>query len=394
MAMLKSRYFLALPTIAAAMIVVAAAVATRGDDQPQNKKQSGKKVVGDEIIQEFPGAAGENTAWKVRYQAGKPRPGLLITGAWFKTGPSAEWFPVLGEIRLSEVFVPYNDGTTRLYDIGAQGSYDLLTHTATDAGANGRLLNDGLVVKEVRDTGVLWKYYDKVRRGQELVLWSTIGATNYNYLVEYAFRCDGTVTCKLGSTGKNLGSHETMGHLHHSCWRIDMNVGDKDHNSVAVVRRVEAKDDQGKAEDMVSFLKTEGGVEWKAEEFTRLRVESNRKNGQGNPIAYELVPQRPGTPRHFGREEGFSEKDFWVTPYQFDELYYCHLPGYVKAARNVADTDVVVWYMAPAYHLPRDEDGIFVNPRGDMEVRGVALTTWCGLEMRPRNLFEKSPLFP
>jgi len=380
--------------VVAVVVTVSASLATRGEDQPQAARQPAKKVVGDEIIQEFPGAGDQKTAWKIRYQAAKPRPGLLITGAWFKTGPTAKWLQVLGEVRLSEIFVPYNNGTTRIYDIGAQGSYDLLQHTPADAGANGQLLNDGLVVKEIRDTGILWKHYEKVRRGQELVLWSTIGAANYNYLVEYAFRCDGTITCRLGSTGKNFGNHETMGHMHNGCWRIDMNLGDKDHNSVAVIRRGEPKDGQGKAEDMVSYLLTEGGVEWKAEEFTRLRVESKVKNGLGNPVSYELIPQRPGTPRHYGQDEGFSEKDFWVTPYQFDQLYYGQLPEYVKAGRGVADTDVVIWYMSSAYHLPRDEDGVFTNPRGDVEVRGVAITTWSGLEMRPRNLFDKSPLYP
>ena len=55
----------------------------------------------------------------------------------------------------------------------------------------------------------------------------------------------------------------------------------------------------------------------------------------------------------------------------------------------------MLWYLSPAYHLPRDEDGVFINPEnGRASVRGVAMTTWCGFEMRPRNLFEKSPLYP
>jgi Cu2+-containing amine oxidase len=198
----------------------------------------------------------------------------------------------------------------------------------------------------------------------------------------------------MGSTGKNYGNHETMGHMHHGCWRIDMNIGDKDHNSVSIVRRNEVKTGKGKAEDTVTPLKTEGGVQWKAEEFTRLRIESKMKNGQEHEISYELLPLRPGTPRHFGTDEEFTAFDFWVTPYKFEELYYPSLPLYTKKNRSVVDTNVVVWYMSPAYHLPRDEDGIFVNGRGETEVRGVAMTTWCGLEMRPRNLFEKSPMYP
>jgi Cu2+-containing amine oxidase len=389
------QWVLVLPALAAAVIVsVPAGTATRHEDQAPAAIQPAKEVANGEIIQEFPGVDGQKTAWKVRYVANKPRPGLMVTGAWIKTGPNDDWFQVLGEVRLSEIFVPYNNGTTRIYDIGAQGDYSLIRHTKADAGAYGELLNDALLVKEIRDTGILWKYYDKVRRGQELVLWGTISASNYNYLVEYAFRCDGTITCKMGSTGKNFGNHELMGHMHHGCWRIDLNVGDKDHNSVAVVRRIEPKTGKGKAEDKVNYLKTEGGVEWKAEEFTRLRVESKMKNGQGKLISYELMPLRPGTGRHHYGNEDFSHFDFWVTPYKFDELYYPYVPVYSKKGRSVADTDVVVWYMSPAYHLPRDEDGVFIRQDGKAEVRGVAMTTWCGIEMRPRNLFEKSPLYP
>jgi Cu2+-containing amine oxidase len=379
--------------LGAAIVLVPPSLATRSEPATQVTAQP--KVMADEVIQEFPGVKEQKTAWKVQYAAGTPRPGMMITGAWFKTGPNDEWFKVLGEVRLSEIFVPYNN-LTRIYDIGAQANYRMLKHTQADAGAKGELLNDGLVVKEIRDTGVLWKYYDQVRRGQELVLWATMSASNYNYLFEYSFRCDGTITCKLGSTGKNFGNHETTGHMHHGCWRIDFNLGDKDHNSVSVVSRVEEKEGKfkGKAEDKVTPLKTECGVEWKADEFTRLRIESNRKNGQDKPTSYELIPQRPGMPRHYGNNEEFTSFDFWVTPYKVDELYYRNVPKYVKQGRSIEDTNVVVWYMSPAYHLPRDEDGVFINPQGRAQVRGVAMTTWCGIEMRPRNLFDKSPLYP
>src|SRR5205823_2694512 len=128
---------------------------------------------------------------------------IVITGAWLKISPNAPWLKVLENLRLSEIFVPYNNGT-RIYDIGAQGSYDLLKHTKADAGVNGTLLNNGLVVKELRDTGILWKYREQVRRGQELVLWSTLSAGNYNYIMEYSFRGDGSIHSRLGSTGRNL----------------------------------------------------------------------------------------------------------------------------------------------------------------------------------------------
>src|ERR1700736_1408867 len=127
MPMSLKKWVLVLPVLtAAAIIAVPAGTATRREPEaPQVQpplKEPLKDMVGGEIIQEFPGAEGQKTAWKVQYVAKGPRPGLMVTGAWFKTGPSEEWFSVLGEVRLSEIFVPYNNGT-RIYDIGAQGNY-------------------------------------------------------------------------------------------------------------------------------------------------------------------------------------------------------------------------------------------------------------------------------
>src|SRR5262249_48589900 len=143
------------------------------------------------------------------------------------------------------------------------------------------------------------------------------------------------------------------------------------------------------AEDIIEpFNKgIEGGAIWKAEEFTRVRVQARKKNGQDKPMCYELIPLRPGTPRHMNGGEESAHFDFWVTPYQRNEQYYLNLPRFVKQKRPITDTNVVLWYLSPAYHLPRDEDGVFINPKGQAQVRGVAMTTWCGFDLRPRNVF-------
>src|SRR6267378_71703 len=123
-------------------------------------------------------------------------------------------------------------------------------------------------------------------------------------------------------------------------------------------------------------------------------VVSNKKNGQGKNMGYELVPNRQGTPRHWAQGEGFTTYDFWVTPAKWDEQHYVNLPKFVARKRNIKNTDIVLWYMSSGYHLPRDEDGVFIGPNGQPQVRGVAMTMWNGFELRPRNVFEKSPLYP
>jgi Cu2+-containing amine oxidase len=379
---------------AAAVFVLPAGPAPQTSLQPKEPRPALRQAGFQEVEQEFPAGGAMQTAWKVRYAASSPGHGLAITGAWFKTSPRADWLKVLENVRLSEIFVPYNDGT-RIYDIGAQGTYRLLEHTADDAGPNGQLLEGGLIVREIRDMGILWKYKEQVRRAQDLVLWSTLHADNYNYIMEYSFRGDGTITCRLGSTGKNLPNRETTGHLHHACWRIDVDLGDRDHNTVYLIKRSEPKGQQ-RATDVVALFNkgVEGGAIWNPYDFTRLRVQSKVKNGQGKFMSYELLPLRPGTSRHWGEDEGFTQFDFWVTPFRLNEQQYTLLPRYVAQRRKITDTNVVLWYMSPAYHLPRDEDGLFVNPNGRVAVRGVAMATWCGFELRPRNVFDKSPLYP
>jgi Cu2+-containing amine oxidase len=359
-----------------------------------------------EIIQEFPVGGEMQTAWKVNWAVASPGNGLVITGAWLKTTPEAEWMKVLEDVRLTEIFVPYNN-STRIYDMGASGGFGLCQHTQADAGPHGKLLNDH-VVKEVRDTGLLWKYYHQVKRGQELVLWSTMAAANYNYIMEYSFRCDGSIGCRMGSTGKNFGNHETIGHMHHGCWRIDMDLAGPDHNSVYLVRHREYKATEQKPKDKAGRTQTateieepfNGGVEgyadWKAEEYTKVRVKtSQKKNEQGKVASYDLCPLRPGTPRHYANGDGekFAQHDFWVTKFDPAQRYYKHLPKYVAKKQKIMDTDVVLWYISPTHHVPRDEDGVVIGENGKATVRGVAQVMWCGFDLRPRNVFDNTPLY-
>src|SRR5262249_59570271 len=110
-----------------------------------------------EVAQDFPVGGPVQTGWKVRYTVVSPGNGLCITGAWFRRSLTDKWIKVLHDVRLSEIFVPYNNGT-RIYDLGARGRFELAPATRKEAGVNGVLL-DAFVVKEVRDVGLLWKFY-------------------------------------------------------------------------------------------------------------------------------------------------------------------------------------------------------------------------------------------
>jgi primary-amine oxidase len=51
---------------------------------------------------------------------------------------------------------------------------------------------------------------------------------------------------------------------------------------------------------------------------------------------------------------------------------------------------VVATTASPSHHLPRTEDGITSGG----SVAGVALLMWGGFDLKPRDLFDSTPLYP
>ena len=61
-------------------------------------------------------------------------------------------------------------------------------------------------------------------------------------------------------------------------------------------------------------------------------------------------------------------------------------------------TDIVLWTNSAVHHEPRHEDGKPNSaPRiwpGDDAWEGSALLMWSGFDLRPRNLFDRTPFYP
>src|SRR5262245_51733771 len=75
-----------------------------------------KPALANELIQQFPTNDAMKTAWKVHW-ATSTGSGLYIQDAFFKKGPKEPWLQVLGDLRLSEMFVPYHSGSPRFWDV-------------------------------------------------------------------------------------------------------------------------------------------------------------------------------------------------------------------------------------------------------------------------------------
>ncbi|MCC6416620.1 MAG: hypothetical protein IT429_00045 [Gemmataceae bacterium] len=388
--------------VAAALVAVAGHAGNQ--NQPPKKPIAPKKPV-NEIVQEFPTNGAMETAWKIHWATATGY-GVCIQDAWYRRGPNDRWIQVLGDARISEIFVPYHRGSPRFWDVSY--NFPLCEMTPTDAGPFGKLLRDRpdaapTVVQEIRDRGLMWRGTlpgggEKVRRGQTLVVWGCLRAANYRYIIEYGFQDDGVVTFRLGSTGRNYGGSEYEPHMHNGLWRIDVNLDGPENNSVYVVEHIEPASDLA---DEMSKAKTvqkpfnggqEGWADWTAGRFTHLRVVNDRhRNKRGDPMAYDLMPIRMGNARHHGgKREECTHHDFWVTRARPDQIDYINLPKYVADREPVMKSDVILWHSAPMHHEPRLEDG---KMQGDA-LRGITHVVWAGFVLKPRNLFDRTPLYP
>jgi primary-amine oxidase len=385
--------------LCAALAVVAAPAAQEGEPRPPAKQPQPPPQVQpfNQIIQTFPTNDVFRTAWKVRWMT-KTGNGLYIQEAWYKKSPKDDWLQVLGDARVAEIFVPYQVGDPRFWDVSY--NFSLCQATKDFAGPHGVLLGVPgakfpTVVKEIRDRGPAWQDLKTLRRGQEMVLWASLNAANYRYIMEYGFHDDGSVTFRLGSTGVHYKGRERVSHMHNCLWRVDINVGTPDNNSVYVMEHEEpANGSKSKARTIHSEFNggKEGFLDWDANKFTMLRFKNTQlTNARGEKICYDLMSMRMGNSRHFGgANEECTQHDIWVTKKRDGEMKYTQLPQYVKKGESVMDTDVVLWHSTPAYHMPRSEDGVFMG----QTMQGAIPVMWSGFCLKPHHVHDTTPLYP
>ena len=260
-----------------------------------------------------------------------------------------------------------------------------------------------------RDGGMLWKHYsyahahNEVRRGIELVVAFSVAIENYDYVLQYVFKQDGSLEVHVLATGIMLAKgvapraagaghedHEASGHLvaegvlavHHQHFfnfRLDFDV-DGPRNTVLEMNSealpVGRTNPQGNAFSMkMEPLPTElqarralslaSGRRW-------IVVNPHERNALGHPTGYALVPGENSLPfasaENMSRKRaGFIDHPFWATRYAPEELYAAGdypnqsqggdgLPTWVKDDQSLVNEDVVVWYTLGMTHTPRPEE--------------------------------------
>jgi Cu2+-containing amine oxidase len=101
---------------------------------------------------------------------------------------------------------------------------------------------------------------------------------------------------------------------------------------------------------------------------------------------------RSGTARH---SEPFTEKDFWVTLYNPNQILAKNLPTYIENPQPTVNEDLVIWYTGSEHH-----DGSPCNevPESECNSRDEDKNTvqilWTGFDLIPNNLFDHTPFYP
>ncbi len=379
-----------------------------------------------EFVITFPTNDPQNweTAWKIvwdmesankanaqgfKFPKGDRSKLFKIKQAYFKTSPKSPWIQVIEDAHPSEFYVPYYFKGTRFYDLKGVGSY--VTLSPKEGGAISQTMGASRqVIAELRDTGVAYKHGNITRRSEELTLWANFGAANYTYMVEYGFRDDGGIVFRHSPTGYNYYAHFDASHMHGSFWRIGMKLGPDGNNTkntvhlVSLPRSPKEQGDGGRI--LIEDITKESFHDWSPEAFTRVRVTNPDYSvipaGKGRdalPISYDLVTYPQGIARHRRfKDENFSLHDFWITRHDCPEKMYVNLGNYFftqngqpsPRLQDLKQENVVLWHSSAGLHVPRAEDGIL---NGNSTANGQATVYWTVFELRPRNMFLRTPIY-
>jgi len=379
------------------------------------------------------------------------RLGAVFSLVSYQEEPGGPTRSVMYQGHLSEIFVPYMDPSFGWYrrnfiDAGefmstglakallrGRDCPDYATYVDTvisnDKGRP-RTLPDTICVFE-RETGdPAWRHWSAEmpdsRKSRDLVV--RVGAVvgNYDYLLDWIFRQDGSIEVRVGATGilevkttkaKNAlqagpeadaygrfvdRNIVAVNHDHYFSYRLDLDIDGTANRFVAdrlVTRRLPADHPRRSVwvrEEHVPASEHEARLDINLERPALWRVLSNDgRNSSGYPTSFQIMPGRNANtllseddyPR---RRAGFIDHHLWVTPQRDAERHAAGdhptlsepgmgLPEWTAANRPIRDRDIVVWHTIGMHHLPRSEDW------------PVMPTMWYGFELRPFDFFDRNP---
>ena len=352
------------------------------------------------------------------------RTGLRLVDVSVKAAQLDDLKYVIKDAGMADIYVPYDNGSNRYYDMQFTTPDDLDQVEKADLASelsslvylrrktSGYYADDAIprVGIECRDSGFAWSCKnhsnpseDIRRRLHEVVLWAVSDAGNYDNTIEYRFREDGSIGFRYGPTGFDSVSHKGISHVHDALWRVSTKLFGETTSEVRKFRHVDQHD--GTFSDSEDSVPKETSILWEPLEFTSLIVQSTaRENKYGHLMGYEFAPwNRTGTARQ--STDQWTLNDYYLTndnpgedgfgigsPYDWRVVFHSpdvYLSSFLNNETLGATGDgVVLWYISSAHHEPSDTD----NQPGSGEYTGVTPVHWNGFDMEPHNFFEYNPV--
>ncbi|MFD7296148.1 copper amine oxidase [Streptomyces sp. NPDC059897] len=348
--------------------------------------------------------------------------GLVLDDVSYQPKGEAAPIKVLTSARLAQVHVPYDDGEAEYDDVTGtdfgQALQDLKPNecpggtiktvkvpdmgnvkglcTTTRARGHAYRLNDDA------STGGTGKVYSA--QGKDLLVYTVNKASWYEYITEWRFASDGTITSNVGATGSlspfdydgtdgkgwPIGKGATgyaESHSHNVFWRLNFGL---DGSPKAKVEQYDSKvtppNGDGSPTTKTTRTPVTKELAGDVKDMRWWRVVSTAgKNKDNHPRSYEFVPGRSN--RFPGR--AFTKHDVYFTEYKKCEQYASDNP-----AANCGGTSVnkwvngqtlkhpITWVNIGFHHIARDED------QQPMPVH------WQGFSLAPRDVTAMNPLTP
>ncbi|MGW6398634.1 copper amine oxidase [Streptomyces sp. NPDC055134] len=348
--------------------------------------------------------------------------GLVLDNVSYQPKDEPKPIAVLTSARLAQVHVPYDDGENEYDDItGTDFGYALQNLkpgecpggtiktvkvpdrgnvqglcTTTRARGHAYRLNDD------ESTGGSGKVY--TAQGKDLLVYTVNKASWYEYITEWRFSSDGTITSNVGATG-SLSPYDYNGtdgkgwpigkgarayaesHAHNVFWRLNFGLDGSPKSKVEQYdSKVTAPSGSGSPTTKTTRTPVTKELAGDAKDMRWWRVVSAAgKNKDGHPRSYEFVPGRSS--KFPGRS--FTKHDVYFTEYKKCEQYasdnpagHCGGASVDKWVGGQTLTHPITWVNIGFHHIARDED------QQPMPVH------WQGFSLAPRDVTAMNPLTP
>ncbi|MHC6178238.1 copper amine oxidase [Glutamicibacter endophyticus] len=359
-----------------------------------------------------------NMCWSV-----DPKLGMVLSDISFAP-PGKDPIPVISQMSLAQLEVPYDDGGRNTSDITTAGFGGPNMHSLTDLECTGQILEapipnigDGskygstptrpVLCSDMVDAGLSYRSAEvgellaKRKDDWQLSTVSKVGW--YEYINQVTFGADGSIRPSLGATGdlspvdysdekhgSAVGpedSDHASSHSHNAVWKIDWALGGQ---TGQVVEQFDAKDTgtEGKYSPIVegnyTRIDTPATARWSDRRWWKVMAPETL-NADGHPISYQIDMGKTDSftfvddQKHHEGETGY---DVAFTNADDCQIYATYNRGrcgrgvvdYVKKQKGQPLDDVVSWVAVGYHHVPRDEE------QSPMEVH------WQGFTMVPRDL--------